>query len=133
MSATETLFRTVHGVAHLPEVCRRFHVRQLDLFGSAAIGEGFDPTRGDLDLIVTFEPMKPVKYAEAWFGLREALEALSGRPVEFSTDSAIENPLTAAAYPGRTASIVSHSFKQSQEYRAPGVSIAHLTQGGRTP
>ena len=39
----------------LDELCRRFHVRRLDLFGSAA-GDDFDAERSDLDFLVEFEP-----------------------------------------------------------------------------
>ncbi|MGD0107320.1 MAG: nucleotidyltransferase domain-containing protein [Rhodopila sp.] len=73
-------------------VCRRFHVQGLDLFGSAATGCGFDPARSDLDVLVTFDPLGPVDYADAYFGLLEALEALSGRPVDLVTEAAMENP-----------------------------------------
>ena len=37
-------------------LCRRFHVRQLDLFGSAVDGR-FDPMHSDLDLLVEFEEL----------------------------------------------------------------------------
>lgn len=43
----------------LAALCRRFRVRRLDLFGSAAAAGGFDPARSDLDLLVAFEPMAP--------------------------------------------------------------------------
>jgi uncharacterized protein len=80
---------------HDPEVlldpCRRFYVRRLDLFGSAATGHGFDSGRSDLDILVTFDPLSPADYADAYFGLREALEALSGRPVDLVTEAALEN------------------------------------------
>ncbi|MSO99975.1 MAG: hypothetical protein EXR07_02830 [Acetobacteraceae bacterium] len=76
----------------LADVCRRFHVRTLSLFGSAATGEGFDPARSDLDFLVTFEPIPPGGYADAYFGLREALETLSGRPVDLVTEAALKNP-----------------------------------------
>ena len=76
----------------LPALCRRFRVRRLDLFGSAATGRGFDPARSDLDLLVAFEPLPPADYAAAYFGLREALEALAGRPVDLVTEAALENP-----------------------------------------
>jgi predicted nucleotidyltransferase len=38
----------------LRALCRRFHVRRLDLFGSAARGD-FDPERSDVDFLVEFE------------------------------------------------------------------------------
>ena len=36
--------------------------------------------------------MSPGAYADAYFGLREALEALSARPVDLVTEAALENP-----------------------------------------
>ena len=76
----------------LSGVCGRFHVRRLDVFGSAATGVGFDTARSDVDVLVTFEPLPPAAYAEAWFGLREALQTLWGRPVDLLTEAALDNP-----------------------------------------
>ncbi len=75
----------------LRELCRRFHVRRLDLFGSAA-GEDFDPARSDLDFLVEFQPVPPGGYADAFFGLKESLEQLFGRPVDLVAAAAIRNP-----------------------------------------
>ncbi len=72
-------------------LCRRFHVRRLDLFGSAATGS-FDPVSSDLDFLVEFEALQPGEYADAYFGLLAALEALLGRPVDLVMSSAIRNP-----------------------------------------
>ena len=77
--------------AELAPLCRRFHVRTLDLIGSAARGT-FDPERSDLDFVVTFEDLPPVEFADAFFGLREGLAALFGRPVDLLTDDSIRNP-----------------------------------------
>jgi hypothetical protein len=51
----------------LEELCRRFHVRRLDLFGSAT-GDDFDSERSDLDFLVEFDPRAPGGYADAFFG-----------------------------------------------------------------
>ena len=75
----------------LPALCRRFHVRQLDLFGSAADG-GFDPARSDLDFLVAFEELPNTVYADAYFGLHEGLAAQFGRAVDLVTEPALENP-----------------------------------------
>ena len=76
----------------LTALCGRFGVRRLDLFGSAVTGR-FDPERSDLDFLVAFDSgMSPAAYAEAFFGFREALEALFGRPVDLVTEAALENP-----------------------------------------
>ena len=76
----------------LAALCRRFRVRRLDLFGSAAAAGGFDPARSDLDPLVAFEPMAPPDYAAAYFGLKAALEEATGRPVDLLTEPALENP-----------------------------------------
>ena len=34
--------------ADIAELCRRFHVDRLDVFGSAARGSDYDPTRSDV-------------------------------------------------------------------------------------
>jgi predicted nucleotidyltransferase len=80
--------------ANLPALralCRRFHVRRLDLFGSAATGR-FDPARSDLDFLVEFEPMPPSPYSTACRGLREGLAQLFGRSVDLLTEAALVNP-----------------------------------------
>jgi uncharacterized protein len=92
MTLAETLFRTDAAPNALSEVCRRFHVRRLDLFGSAAIGKVFDPAHSDLDFLVAFEPLALTDYADAYFGLREALEELAGQPIDLVTEPALENP-----------------------------------------
>jgi len=73
------------------ELCRRFHVRRLEIFGSALNGS-FDPEHSDLDLLVEFEPLAAGDYANAFFQFKEALEELFGRPVDLIVPSAIRNP-----------------------------------------
>ena len=75
----------------LQELCRRFHVRRLDVFGSAARSEGFDPARSDLDFLVEFEPLQPGAYVDAYFGLKEGLEELFGRPADLVSAASIRN------------------------------------------
>jgi hypothetical protein len=75
----------------LPSICREYRVRRLDVFGSAATGR-FDPAHSDIDILVTFEDMDPGFYADAYFGLHVALEALFERHVDLLTERSIENP-----------------------------------------
>jgi predicted nucleotidyltransferase len=77
--------------AELIELCRKHHVRRLDVFGSAA-GSEFDPERSDFDFLVEFDELPPGGYANAFFGLKEDLERLLGRPVDLVILSAIRNP-----------------------------------------
>ena len=77
--------------AELTELCRRFKVRRLEVFGSAA-GEDFDPQRSDLDFLVEFEPLDPGEHADAYFGFLEALQDLFARNIDLVETEAIRNP-----------------------------------------
>lgn len=78
-------------IVELGELCRRFHVRRLDLFGSIARGD-FDAQRSDLDFLVEFEDDPKMPALDAYFGLKEALEALLGRSVDLVMPGAVKNP-----------------------------------------
>src|SRR5262245_58729439 len=76
--------------AELEGLCRRFGVRRLELFGSAAT-EAFRAADSDLDFLVEFESTD-AGYADRYFGLLESLEGLYDRPVDLVVASAIRNP-----------------------------------------
>lgn len=81
----------------LSALCRRFHVRRLDLFGSAARAD-FDPKRSDFDFLVEFDRGHPDALSLAtYFGLKESLETLFGRPVDLVEPRAVENPYLKAS------------------------------------
>ncbi len=73
------------------EICKRRHVRKLEVFGSATTSD-FDPKRSDVDLIVDFDETAREKLLDCYFGLKEDLEALFGRPVDLLTSAPIRNP-----------------------------------------
>lgn len=81
---------TRHFVA-LAELCVRFRVARLAVFGSATTDE-YDPANSDVDLVVEFVPLSPVERADAYFGLLEALEELLGVPVDLLELEPIKNP-----------------------------------------
>ena len=63
-------------------LCRRFGVRRLALFGSAA-RDDFDPERSDLDFLYEFEAKPPGGYADGFLRAFEELVgefSYSGRP-----------------------------------------------------
>ena len=74
----------------IAEICRRYHVRKLSLFGSAAVGE--ERPDSDVDLLVEFVPGE----APGGFALVEMQEELQrvfdGRPVDLSFPSILRNP-----------------------------------------
>jgi predicted nucleotidyltransferase len=77
--------------AQVAELCRRFRVRRLEVFGSAVNGK-FDPTRSDIDFLVQYQELKFGEAYDAYFGLLEALEALFGRRIDLVMIDAVENP-----------------------------------------
>ena len=77
--------------AALSDLCRRFEVRRLELFGSAARNE-FDPRSSDLDFLVAYQPPGQVDAVERYFGLLAALERLFSRKVDLVDVTAHTNP-----------------------------------------
>jgi len=74
----------------IAELCRRYHVRRLDLFGSATGGQ-FDLARSDVDFVLEFLPEAKSHYPDAYFGLKEELERLLGREVDLVMIKAVRN------------------------------------------
>jgi predicted nucleotidyltransferase len=86
--------------AELEELCRRFHVQRLDLFGSAA-REDFDPEHSDIDFVVEFDPGDPAALSlKTYFGLKDSLEALLGCAVDLVEAGAVRNPYLKASIEG---------------------------------
>ncbi len=76
--------------ADLEALCRRYGVRRLEAFGSAATGL-FRAEDSDLDFLVEFEAPS-AGYADRYFGLLESLVELYGRSVDLVVASAVKNP-----------------------------------------
>ncbi len=75
----------------LQQLCKKYKVRNLELFGSATSAD-FDPATSDLDFLVTFEELTNTQHADVYFGLLEGLEGLFRRPVDLVMATAIDNP-----------------------------------------
>jgi predicted nucleotidyltransferase len=73
----------------LADLCRRFHVRRLEVFGSAARGVDFDAQLSDADLLVEFEPGAEPGLT-GFFDLKDALEEALGRPVDLVERRSVE-------------------------------------------
>ena len=81
-----------HRFTELEQLCKRFRVRRLYLFGSATT-DRFDPRTSDLDFVVDMADRQPTgEYANRYLGLAEALEKLFNRPVDLITEQSIRNP-----------------------------------------
>ena len=82
-------------LSEVEAACRRRAVRRLELFGSAA-RDDFDETTSDLDFLVEFDAATELSALDRYFGLKEDLEALFGRPVDLVMPRAVRNPYVRA-------------------------------------
>lgn len=77
--------------ADLEALCRKHHVKSLEVFGSAADGT-YDRTRSDLDFLVQFLPEAGAHVFHGYFDLKDELERLFGHKVDLVMPSAVRNP-----------------------------------------
>ncbi len=72
----------------LAELCRRFGVVRLEVFGSAARGVDFDPARSDIDFLIDFGDR--IASMSDYLDFKEGLEALFGRSIDLIERQAVE-------------------------------------------
>jgi predicted nucleotidyltransferase len=77
--------------SELTALCRKHHVKSLEIFGSAT-EEKFDLARSDFDFLLEFLPAAAGRPFYGYFDLKEDLEKLFGRKVDLVMPSAIRNP-----------------------------------------
>ena len=76
-------------------ICQRYGIRRLEVFGSAARANDFDPAHSDADCLVEFASgVQPG--LNAIFGAKADLEALLGRGVDLVEPGAVRNPYVLA-------------------------------------
>ena len=76
-------------------ICQRYAIRRLEVFGSAARANDFDPDHSDADFLVEFaQGAQPD--LNTFFGAKAALEALLGRKVDLVESGAVRNPYVLA-------------------------------------
>ena len=73
----------------IADLCRRYGIRRLELFGSAARGTDFEPGRSDIDFLVDFNDDEP-RTPEDYLDLESQLSDLLDRPVDVISRSAVE-------------------------------------------
>jgi uncharacterized protein len=80
----------VNHRSELDELCRKHHVKTLELFGSGT-GDGFDPARSDLDFLLEFLPDSSERIFNGYFDLKFGLEHLFGCNVDLVMPRAVRN------------------------------------------
>lgn len=76
--------------SEISELCESHKVKSLYAFGSV-LTDRFN-SESDIDLIVNFEPLDVLDYADNYYGLKFALQEVFKRPVDLLEDKAIKNP-----------------------------------------
>lgn len=77
-------------------ICQRYHISRLEVFGSAARADDFDPASSDADFLVEFAPdVQP--NLNTFFGAKTDLEQLLGRSVDLVEPAAVRNPYVLAS------------------------------------
>ena len=74
----------------IAELCARYGVARLDVFGSA-LRNDLRPGESDLDLLVEFGPMDGYAKAVAYFDLLDELRALLGVEVDLVMTGVVKN------------------------------------------
>ena len=77
-------------------ICKRYRVSKLDVFGSAARKDDFNPISSDADFLIEFAPEVQVGLGE-FIGIKTELEKLLGRHVDLLEPEAIVNPYVLAS------------------------------------
>ncbi len=80
------------NISKIIEICQRFHVRKLWVFGSILTSRFSD--KSDVDLCVDFDwdNIPLLESANNFFDFQFALEDLLGRKIDLTDDSAVKNP-----------------------------------------
>ncbi len=76
--------------SEIAALCRKYGVKRLELFGSAARGD-FDPEKSDVDFFYEFDG-DTTGLADRYFGIQEDLERLLGVKVDFVSAKDVTNP-----------------------------------------
>ncbi len=69
----------------IAEVCRKYNVARLEIYGSAARGEDFDPETSDADFLVEYNPPLLPGLSKRYFGMIRDLRKTLGREVDLLT------------------------------------------------
>lgn len=77
-------------------ICQRYHISRLEVFGSAARADDFNPASSDVDFLVEFAP-DAQPGLQAFFGAKAELEQLLGRGVDLVEPGAVRNPYVLAS------------------------------------
>lgn len=76
--------------SEISKLCETHKVKSLYAFGSV-LTEKFN-AQSDIDLIVDFQPLDVLDYADNYFDLKFSLQDILKRPIDLLEEKAIKNP-----------------------------------------
>ncbi len=83
--------------AAIAAICQRYRIRRLEVVGSAARGDDFDPDTSDADFLVEYAAdAQPGLHT--YFGAKAELEQVLGREVDLIEPGAVRNPYVLAGF-----------------------------------
>jgi predicted nucleotidyltransferase len=82
-------------LVEIAQICKRYNVRRLELFGSAARDSGFSDA-SDADFLVEFESVSAADL-HSFFGIKFELEKLLGVNVDLVEVGSVRNPYVLAS------------------------------------
>lgn len=77
-------------LSDISKLCESHKVKALYAFGSV-LTEKFDD-KSDVDLVVDFQNLDVLDYADNYFDLKFSLEEILKRPIDLLEEKAIKNP-----------------------------------------
>lgn len=79
-------------LSELNELCQRYHVQRLELFGSAVEEGKFQTDSSDLDCLVEFFHSDTMNKADQYFDFLEDWQELFSMKIDLVTARAFKNP-----------------------------------------
>jgi len=80
-----------NNIDSLIDLCKQHKVKELYIFGSI-LTSSFSKD-SDIDMLVQFDNVDILEYADNYFDLKEELEKLFGRGIDLAENQAIRNPI----------------------------------------
>lgn len=80
-----------NNIDSLIRLCKQHKVKELYIFGSILTSK-FDKD-SDIDMLVQFDNVDILEYADNYFDFKEKLENLLGREIDLLENQAIRNPI----------------------------------------
>ncbi|MEX2603829.1 MAG: nucleotidyltransferase domain-containing protein [Gracilimonas sp.] len=79
------------NITILTELCRKFSVEKMYLFGSASTNSL--EKNSDLDFLISFKKdLSPLSYSDNYFTLHQELEKLFNSEIDLVTENSLSNP-----------------------------------------